>query len=424
MFITVKSGSLDVTRRSAWIACALAAMLLPGIDGLDSSPKVDPETGRIRIVHFGASGLPIRVYPFDPMLRYSLVPAYMFAMGREEVQRSLRVYMPRSYGLLTQNDLLVFSDTDAANYRDLWLKWFRDAVLEDRLGMMMTAGGESFGAVENYGIGWIGTPVEELIPVVMHHQMNWELTHLPDYSLPWEVSDPDHELTTALPYDSAPVLGPQNFVSEKQGAHTLALAKTVPGRQDRWPVWTYSDLGDSRTMAFTAYMWEKRHGLRSFDQWDYFLDHVVNMVYYTCRLEIPEDTELVHRVRDSFREYLTRKVFAQSLLEFIQRFGANTNRLEGRIGEADGAKAEAESLYVRQEYTSAQNKIEEAIEDMKKIALDSSELKRTALLWVYVTEYLAVSGTCMAAGFVLWTLMVRRRLYREVGTTRGRWGRR
>jgi hypothetical protein len=400
--------------------CILAGVVFFEIALTAPLPKVDPETGKIRIVHFGASGLPVRAYPYDPMLEYSLVPAYMFAMGKEEVQRSLRVYMPRSYGVLTRNDLLVFSDTDAANYRDLWLRWFRDAVLKDRLGLVMTAGGESFGGVENYGVGWIGTPIEDLIPVEMHHQMSWALTHLPNYSLPWEISDPTHELTKALPYNQAPVLGPQNYVTENQGARTLAIAKTVPGRKDRWPVWTYSDVGESRTMAFTAYMWEKRHGLQSFDLWDYFLDHVTNMVYYACRVRIPEDRELVHGIRDSFREYITRKVFAQSLMDFIQKFGANTNRLEGRIERADDAKAEAETLYIQQEYEAALVGIEEAISEMKEIALDSSELKRKALLWVYITEYLAVSGTCMVAGYVLWALMVRRRLYREVGVTRGR----
>ena len=155
----------------------------------NSQPKVDPETVKVRIMHFGSSSLPGRVYPFDPMLEFSLVPAYMFAMGKEEVQRSLRIYMPRSYSILVDNDLMVFDDTDAANYRGEWLVWFRDAVTNSELGLFMTAGGESFGGVENYGVGWVGTPVEEMIPVVMHHQMNWELTHLPDYSLPWEITD-------------------------------------------------------------------------------------------------------------------------------------------------------------------------------------------------------------------------------------------
>ena len=59
----IQRGRLDVVRISPWIACVMVVMFLPGIAGLESSPKVDPETGRIRILHFGASGLPARVYP-------------------------------------------------------------------------------------------------------------------------------------------------------------------------------------------------------------------------------------------------------------------------------------------------------------------------------------------------------------------------
>jgi hypothetical protein len=62
--------------------------------------------------------------------------------------------------------------------------------------------------------------------------------------------------------------------------------------------------------------------------------------------------------------------------------------------------------------------IQGAISEMKRISLDSAELKEAALMWVYITEYLAVSGTSMVTGFLLWTLMVRRRLYRDVQTTR------
>lgn len=402
-----------------WVIFSVAlAVSIPLSVTEGSSPKVDPETGKIRIIHFGAGGFPSRVYPYDPMFKFAWVPAYMFGMGREEVQRSLRIYMPRSYPLLIQNDVLVFDDTCASNYRDLWLVWCRDAVLKDKLGLVMTAGGESFGGVEGYGVGYIGTPLEELLPVQMYHQMTWALTHLPNYSLPWEITDKDHALTSVLPYDTAPVLGPQNYVTEKQGAHTLAMAKEVPGRNERWPVWAYAEIEESRTMAFTAYMWESRHGLQRFDMWEYFLDHVSNMLYYTCRLAIPDDVQMVHRIRDSFREYVTRKVFAHNLMEFIQRFGANTQRLELRIEDSDGVKKEAEDLYLRQEYQASYDKIQEAISEMKEIALDSGDLKKAALMWVYVTEYLTVSGTCMVTGFVLWTLMVRRKLYRAVATTR------
>ena len=52
------------------------------------------------------------------------------------------------------------------------------------------------------------------------------------------------------------------------------------------------------------------------------------------------------------------------------------------------------------------------------IESESAKIRRRALVWIYVTEWIAVTGTSMLAGFLLWSLMVRRRLYREVTTTR------
>jgi hypothetical protein len=54
---------------------------------------------------------------------------------------------------------------------------------------------------------------------------------------------------------------------------------------------------------------------------------------------------------------------------------------------------------------------------MDQAEIVAEEVKNEALLWVYLTEWLSVSGTALIVGFVLWTLMVRRRLYREVETT-------
>jgi hypothetical protein len=37
---------------------------------------------------------------------------------------------------------------------------------------------------------------------------------------------------------------------------------------------------------------------------------------------------------------------------------------------------------------------------------------------VYIIEWFTVTATAMIAGSFLWFIMIRRRLYREIGTTR------
>jgi hypothetical protein len=45
-------------------------------------------------------------------------------------------------------------------------------------------------------------------------------------------------------------------------------------------------------------------------------------------------------------------------------------------------------------------------------------VKNRALLWVYMIDWLVTSAALFISGYVLWTLMVRRRLYREAKGTR------
>jgi len=45
-------------------------------------------------------------------------------------------------------------------------------------------------------------------------------------------------------------------------------------------------------------------------------------------------------------------------------------------------------------------------------------LKDMALMWVYVSEWAAVLGTSLLAGYVVFTLMLRRAMYRQAGMTR------
>jgi hypothetical protein len=79
---------------------------------------------------------------------------------------------------------------------------------------------------------------------------------------------------------------------------------------------------------------------------------------------------------------------------------------------------EATPLYLDlrlQEALETFERVDEMVKDVEVLAI---EVKNRALFWVYVVEWLAVTGTSMITGFILWTIMVRRRLYRMVKTTR------
>ena len=86
-----------------------------------------------------------------------------------------------------------------------------------------------------------------------------------------------------------------------------------------------------------------------------------------------------------------------------------------QIGES---YKDAQRLFIQQEYEESLSVLYELEEEFELLSQELVELKSRALLWIYVVEWLTVSGTAIICGVVLWTLMIRRRLYREVKITR------
>ena len=107
-----------------------------------------------------------------------------------------------------------------------------------------------------------------------------------------------------------------------------------------------------------------------------------------------------------------------SLVEFCEDFGANTNGIMLKIAQADNAMLEATPPYLELRLEDALESYQKVGNMLTEIEQDAINLKKRALLWVYLIEWLAVTGTSMICGFALWTIMVRRRLYREIQTTR------
>jgi hypothetical protein len=92
--------------------------------------------------------------------------------------------------------------------------------------------------------------------------------------------------------------------------------------------------------------------------------------------------------------------------------------LEKRLGELEEKKRAAESLYLESDYQGAKEAISGVMGHFLEIESESVRIRRRALMWIYITEWITVTGTSMFTGFLIWTLMVKRRLYREVPTTR------
>jgi len=153
-------------------------------------------------------------------------------------------------------------------------------------------------------------------------------------------------------------------------------------------------------------------------EWKYFIDHVLNRVYVAANVSVPEDPELSHSLRAAFQQFNEQRFLVINLIDFVDKFGANTRPLSRIVDNLEGVAREANSLYVAGDYQGSLNKIGEAMEGLLELSAESTKVRKRALLWVYLTEWIIVTGTSMVCGWLVWVLMVERRRYRNVKTTR------
>ena len=216
---------------------------------------------------------------------------------------------------------------------------------------------------------------------------------------------------------AAPIKWHHNAVTLKPGAEQLAKVITRKGENPLMVTWRLQ--GGPRVFALTSeihrFFWQ---GGQWGSPWQYGIDLGCNLMIYLDDRQVPQDVELVRAVRSKMFEVGTRRSLLVALLDFCESFGASTRGIVSRFDEMDKAIAEAMPQYLDlhfEEMLETYGLVDEMLAETEDEAI---KLKDRTLLWVYVIEWLTVTGTAMFCGFVLWSLMVRRRLYREVRTTR------
>jgi uncharacterized membrane protein len=377
--------------------------------------RSDPETGRVRILYIGDGWgpSPVPLLQSDPAFTVISVPtstlhadfhATVDSFNAEAIRKLVRLYMPRNYeAMLSKHDMTVLSDANPFFMNENHLTWIRDSVTNEGFGMLMVGGVESFGAPK--GTPW--TPLEDMLPVDITLDLGG------GYYYPSFKVEParDHPFTRSLPWETIPLFHGMNRLTLKPPAVLLLKAEGHPH-----PPLSYWEFGEGRSVAhapdFTPVSGQ------DVMRWEYYLDYVGNIAYLATGSDIPEDYLLIHSLRTGFWSIRVRLTSVADTLNFVEKFGANTNPIERKMGKAEDLVRHAEDLYVRKEYDSARGKLEDIDDAMVELQEDAMTLKDQALFWVYAVEWTVTAGTSLLAGFIVWTLMIRRRLYREVSGTR------
>lgn len=334
-------------------------------------------------------------------------------MSEDEVHRMVRMYMPRTYGDLTSNyDVLVLANANRFAVGPHIDKLSR-GVAEGGMGLLMSGGCESFGGASAVEPDWGETSIGKLLPTK-------DVIGIWDQSGKPVIDKPDHELIHSIPWDmkdpdlSSQIRWHHNPVTLKSGASLLAHVISKLGRED--PLMVEWELeGETRVFALTSEI----HVLCWYGSpWKYCVDFGSNLMIYLDKRPVRQDINLVHAARSKIFEIETRRSLLVNLLEFCESFGANTQKILSRFDEIDDVISSGIPKYLELHFEDMLETYRIVDKMIEKAEEDAIKLKNRTLLWVYVIEWLAVTGTGMACAFLLWSIMVRRKLYREVQVTR------
>ncbi len=336
-----------------------------------------------------------------------------------ELRRFMRIYFPRTYDDLIEYDYFVFDQPMLVLFNDEHIKWMYQAMEREGTGALAFTISQR---TEMYG-PWMNSVLPEAFPHDQEKIIAKAQYNIVSYDI--DVND-DPQLPPVLkPFKDLGIeeirpFGKIRLLFRKQGTTIWATAKDLSLYGfPSCPLlisWEYGEKNSriwSTANQFHHPFWDQRDGKER-----YALDIFSNIVSYGCRRGLPRNILMVHRIREHFTQYKSRMGMLYSLLDFVERFGASTQKIQGYISQLDSMEEEAEELYLSQEFESTLAQQEEIFDFFSKVESEAVDVKENALLWVYVLEWITVSGTGMLTGFVIWTIMVRRRFYREVKVTR------
>ncbi len=407
---------MKMSFRGALLMLVLTLLMAPSW----GDPKIDPQTGLIRLLYMGDAlmepGFVTPIIAQDPMIKMTPIPVE-FLTGKyksiQEAARSLRLYFPRvKQQVVDGYDVIIIADATEPFFPRRFQSCIKEGVIDYGLGFLMAGGPQSFGGYEPWGYpSWEGSLVGDILPVNCLRDWRWSNYR---YHLVPDPAHRDHPLVRNVPWKQV-FLFCRNRVTEKPGS-------VVVGRADRYPagspILTYMDMGKGRSEAF-VFDWGG-NGPQDFHRWAYAPIVLSSMIYYAARVKIPEDTSMFLRLRNQISKYFSLRMYVLSVIDFAEAFGANMNKAEAALQKADQEKKAVVKLYVEGRYQESLDKISSSLNDLEEVSRLAIRAKDQALTWVYIIEWFTVTGTGMLTGGILWTLMVKRSAYKEVGTTRFR----
>ncbi len=413
----------------ALVALFSLVLMLPSVLGDDAGPA------KILLVgEPGSLGIVSLWLERDPMTDPRQVPArtHLVDLDGQDIQRFIRQYFPRTYEKLLEYEYIILLMMEVFHMTQQQQLMMYNAMYKDGLGGLQDRSVMSM--ADFIAHPWAESMVSDAFPndadKVLGQRFAFENLpyrvvintnpNMPPILKPYESFEGVEVATTpgttciAIPKKGATI------TSYAIGAFPAGYPGLYPDPGFKSPGWMphtmYWRYGNATTwthidmLAFDLY-WNPVSN-------PYSIDMILAEFMFATGRDLPEDVVLVHYLRGRFAIFNSVRSFIYSILEFIDKFGANATPLVSKIDTISAAAKEGSRQYLRQEYDKSQSTMDTAIIDMEALRSEAVRLKNRALFWVYVVEWLAVSGASLLAAFALWSLMIKRKLYREVVVTR------
>jgi len=341
--------------------------------------------------------------------------------GGGDIRRYMRIYFPRGYEALLEYEFTILAQVDLSFFTDQQQRWMYHALGEGERGGVNTRSVMS--ALSAYNELWRDSILSDAFP----NDVEAVLTSPSDGASGRLIIADDEGLPDIMrsfkPMIESVFTSYGGMVTvPKPGSVVLSYINDrrwtgppAPGKVAHVFYWEWNR---SKTFTFedmvTWDFWKGR------TRWNpYSLDIISGIVWFSTGRDLPTDPLRLHEFRTGLYNFRIRESILISLLDFAERFGANPLPLNADLDRVNSMMREGKELYLDWDFDAAIERAAQAADALKELESEALELKDRALLWIYLLEWFAIAGISLLAGTLLWSIMVRRRLYREVGTTRG-----
>jgi hypothetical protein len=394
-------------RRSSIILGLVILLFPPGVGSEDD--------GRIPALAMGAID-PTR-NPFtacfieDPQFTYSaylLGGAEFMRMTKEERRKLDRRYYPRTgRELVGSYDIIVFCAARFEHFTPGQFQDLHDAFTEEGI-VGVASPGTSWDTV------WVPTILSEVIPI--WGSFNYAPNRPYRVVFRREVEPVFHPF---IELGMERVMG-NNYheMNPKRGSTIWAdmsssglpwLISWRPGGSEAGMFWIFTGI-------FDVPWWGLASG--SGGQNPYAIDLVTNLIFRSLDLPLVGNIHARRKARLELTGFQSQKLLVLSLMEWADSFGTNIIPLVEQLNEVEEEAEGAMDYYIDGDYGSAISLMESMREEIADITVLAVRMKNEAMYWIYISEWLAITSTSILSILGIWTLMVRRRLYRDVDWTR------